>query len=144
MTSTPGSTGDAAFTTLSRRSLLQTGGATLGAAVLSPVVLGTAGVVGASQLGDAASMKHEDPDELFRLGQFREADWGYRRLLRRNPNNAHAAARRGYIALLSNEFDRAESFLTRAVDLAPEDRHRTGRPGPRRLLPGRRRRDQPR
>jgi hypothetical protein len=41
--------------------------------------------------------------------------------LRRNPNNAHAAARRGYIALLSNEFERAESFLTRAVELAPGD-----------------------
>jgi hypothetical protein len=60
-----------------------------------------------------------DPDELFRTGRFDAADRGYRRILRTDPDNAHATARRGYIALLSNRFVDSERFLRRAVDLAP-------------------------
>jgi Aspartyl protease len=100
---------------------LQAGGAAFGAAALSPLVPRSAGAFGASEQSDAAVAEHQDPDDLFRLGQFKEADRGYRRLLRQDPNNAHATGRRGYIALLSNDFDTAEFFLARAVELAPDD-----------------------
>jgi len=62
-----------------------------------------------------------DPDQLFTAGRFTEADRGYARILRHDPANAHAAAQRGYIAVLSNEFERAERFLTQALSLAPDD-----------------------
>ncbi|MEU8107214.1 aspartyl protease family protein [Nonomuraea muscovyensis] len=62
-----------------------------------------------------------DPDALFTAGRFAEADRAYARLLREDPRDAHALAQRGRIALLSNRFGAAESFLTRAVRLAPGD-----------------------
>jgi Aspartyl protease len=105
-----------------RRRFLQAGALTLGGAVLAPLVNASAGVAGAVALsGASAAAKDQGPDELFRQGWFREADRGYRRLLVGDPNNAHALARRGYIALLSNEFEAAETFLTRAIELAPDD-----------------------
>jgi hypothetical protein len=93
---------------------------TVGAATLCSLFgAGRGGIDGLSQ--SQAATGGLNPDELFRLGQFKEADRGYRRLLRQNPDNAHALARRGYIALISNRFDDAETFLSRAVELAPED-----------------------
>ncbi|WP_242911409.1 retropepsin-like aspartic protease [Actinomadura terrae] len=62
-----------------------------------------------------------NPDELFKAGRFQEADRGYEEVLERDPNNAHAHAQRGYIALLSNRFADAERSLTKAVELAPGD-----------------------
>jgi Aspartyl protease len=123
MTSKPGSIDDAARQGVGRRRFLTAGALTLGGAALAPLVNASGeGVAGAAALsGASAAAKHQDPDELFRQGWFREADRGYRRLLRGDPNNAHALARRGYIALLSNEFEAAETFLTRAIELAPDD-----------------------
>ncbi|WP_283139578.1 aspartyl protease family protein [Rhizohabitans arisaemae] len=71
--------------------------------------------------GSAAFASPPDPDQLFKNGKFAEAERGYRHLLRKNPQNAHAAARLGYIALLSNRFHAAENFLSRAISLAPAD-----------------------
>ncbi|WP_084773238.1 retropepsin-like aspartic protease [Nonomuraea candida] len=62
-----------------------------------------------------------DPDQLFRAGRFAAADAGYRRILARHPDHAHALAQRGYIALLSNRYADTERFLTRAIELAPGD-----------------------
>src|SRR5262245_53203181 len=62
-----------------------------------------------------------NPDELFTAGKFEAADRGYAHILRADPNNAHAAAQRGYIAVLSNDFARAEKYLTRALSLVPDD-----------------------
>lgn len=67
----------------------------------------------------AAAVK--DPDQLFRKGEFDEAARGYRRLLSKNPKNAHAASHLGYIALLSNRFAAAERFLSTATALDPAD-----------------------
>jgi predicted aspartyl protease len=83
------------------------------------VALTQAGVAPASSGGPAAT---PDPDRLFLAGRFEAADRGYARVLESDPNNAHATARRGYIALLSNRFAAAERFLTAAVRLAPSDR----------------------
>lgn len=69
----------------------------------------------------SATARLRDPDELFRQGWFGKADRGYRRLLVGDPDNAHALGRRGYIALLSNDFIAAETFLTQAIELAPDD-----------------------
>ncbi|WP_182898788.1 aspartyl protease family protein [Microbispora sp. H10830] len=82
-----------------------------------------AGVAGAALplMAPAAFASAADPDQLFRNGRFAEAERGYRRLLRENPENAHAAAQLGYIALLSNRFDAAETFLSRAVGLDSGD-----------------------
>jgi hypothetical protein len=85
-------------------------------------VSGSGVLAGVSKWEGADTAEHQDPDELFRLGRFREADRGYRRLLRQDPDNAHASARRGYIALLANEFEAAEALLTRAVELDPDDK----------------------
>jgi Aspartyl protease len=122
MTSKPGSIDAAARQGVGRRRFLQLGGLTLGGAALAPLVNAVGGVAGAAALSGASSAaEDQDPDEPFQRGWFREADRGYRRLLRGDPNNAHALARRGYIALLSNEFEAAETFLTRAIELAPDD-----------------------
>ncbi|HEX6355405.1 aspartyl protease family protein [Actinophytocola sp.] len=58
-----------------------------------------------------------EPDQLFSDGWFSAADRGYARILRENPANAHAAAQRGYIALLGNRFADAEKHLSRAISL---------------------------
>jgi hypothetical protein len=108
---------------INRRKFVRASGLTLGAATLFPLPLlgaGRGSVAEAASEPQAATPRME-PDELFRLGRFEEADRGYRRLLREDPDNAHAVARRGYIALLSNEFDAAETFLTRAIGLTPDD-----------------------
>lgn len=97
---------------LSRRTLLRRAGLAAGAGVTLPLLGATSGAVLASPA---------DPDVLFRAGRFAEADRGYATQLRTDPDNAHAIAQRGYIALLSNEFACAERFLTRAVELAPDD-----------------------
>ncbi|WP_405148538.1 ATP-binding protein [Sphaerisporangium sp. NBC_01403] len=62
-----------------------------------------------------------DPDQLFKEGRFVEAERGYRRLLRKDPRNAHASAQVGYIALLSNRFGDAEKHLSKAVALQSGD-----------------------
>ncbi|GIG87368.1 retropepsin-like aspartic protease [Plantactinospora endophytica] len=93
-----------------RRTLIRRAGLVAGAAAVLPAV-------GASSSARAGG----DPDELFRAGRFAEADQGYAGILRTDPTNAHATARRGYIALLSNRFGESESFLGRAVELAPDD-----------------------
>ncbi|TDD35048.1 hypothetical protein E1287_14825 [Actinomadura sp. KC06] len=62
-----------------------------------------------------------DPDRLFQDGRFAEAEAGYRHRLRGNPDDAHAAARIGYLALLANRFGDAERYLARAVRLDPAD-----------------------
>jgi hypothetical protein len=72
-------------------------------------------------LGSATANASTDPDQLFKAGRFAEADRGYDLILHRDPDNARAAAQRGYIALLCNNFQNAERFLTKAVELAPAD-----------------------
>jgi predicted aspartyl protease len=68
-----------------------------------------------------------DPDQLFTSGQFAAAARGYSRLLRADPDNAHAAAQSGYIHLLSDRLERAEPFLVKALRLAPDDVFTRGR-----------------
>jgi tetratricopeptide (TPR) repeat protein len=83
--------------------------AAIGAAGAIPVTTGVA----------AATVT--DPDELFKNGQFDAAARGYRRLLGKDPENAHAAAQLGYLALLSNRFGAAERYLSTAVKLDSGD-----------------------
>ncbi|TDD02944.1 tetratricopeptide repeat protein [Nonomuraea deserti] len=97
------------FPASSRRAFLRET-AMMAAAV--PMVLPSMGTA-------AAAVK--DPDQLFRKGEFDEAARGYRRLLSKDPKNAHAAAQLGYIALLSNRFAAAERFLSTATALDPGD-----------------------
>jgi tetratricopeptide (TPR) repeat protein len=98
-----------------RRRFLRRAGLAVGAGAALPLV-------GAGGFGAVASAtSNVDPDQLLREGRFAEAERGFRKVLRRDPDNAHAAARVGYIALLSNRFSDAETFLTKAVGLAPED-----------------------
>ncbi len=92
-----------------RRTFLRGAALTAAAAATAPL------------LESAAFAAATDPDQLFRHGEFAAAERGYRHQLRDNPENAHAAAQVGYIALLSNRFRVAESFLARAVSLDPAD-----------------------
>jgi len=122
MTTQPGSTDNAMRPSVGRRGFLQAGALMLGGAALGSLVNARGDVAAAAPLRRAsAPATDQDPDELFRQGRFHQADQGYRRLLREDPDNAHALARRGYIALLSNEFEVAETFLAHAIQLAPDD-----------------------
>lgn len=67
------------------------------------------------------------PDRLFWLGNFDAADRAYARVLHQDPNNVHAVAQRGYIALLHNRFGAAEAFLSKAIALDPNDAASTQR-----------------
>lgn len=62
-----------------------------------------------------------DADRLFASGQFVQADAAYERVLATDPDDAHALAQRGYVALLSNKLDEAAALLTRAIELAPSN-----------------------
>jgi hypothetical protein len=75
----------------------------------------------------AGTASPADPDQLFAAGCFDAADRGYARQLRQDPDDAHALAQRGYIALLSNRFADAETFLTKALQLAPDDTFSRGK-----------------
>ncbi|MFI6291428.1 tetratricopeptide repeat protein [Nonomuraea sp. NPDC050790] len=81
---------------------------------------GAAALVAAAG-ADLAASGSEDPDALFKQGRFTDAERGYRRRLREDPRDAHAHARIGYLALLSNRFDAAEAHLAKAVALVPGD-----------------------
>jgi tetratricopeptide (TPR) repeat protein len=84
------------------------------------LVAGAAAVLPVASAWDSATAD-VDPDALFRAGRFAEADRGYAQILRTDPTNARVTAQRGYVALLSNRFTEAERFLSRAVELAPDD-----------------------
>jgi Aspartyl protease/Tetratricopeptide repeat len=93
-----------------RRRFLQQAGLAVGAGAVVPLL-------GAQ----AATASQVDPDQLFLDGRFDEAERAFRRVLHHDPDNAHAAAQLGYIALLSNRFETAEQYLTSAIGLDPAD-----------------------
>ncbi|MEV0379476.1 aspartyl protease family protein [Nonomuraea sp. NPDC050643] len=94
---------------IDRRRFLRRAGLAVGLGAALPLMEGAGRAMAATS----------DPDRLFEAGRFGPADRGYASLLRENPGDAHALAQRGRIALLSNDFGRAERFLARAVELAP-------------------------
>jgi hypothetical protein len=96
---------------LDRRRFLRRAGLAAGVGVALPLL----------NTGGANAVAADDPDTLFKDGRFKRAEHGYRRLLKEDAGNAHAAAQIGYIALLSNWFADAERFLKRAVALKPDD-----------------------
>jgi Aspartyl protease len=98
-----------------RRGFLRRAGLTVAAGAALPL-LDAAGAFGADPTPPSA-----DPDQLFKAGDFAAAERGYLRLLHKDSGNAHAAAQLGYIALLSNRFRSAETYLTEALRLAPGD-----------------------
>lgn len=95
-----------------RRSLLRSTAALAGAAATAPLLGGTATAMTGS--GDA--------DALFKAGEFERAGRAYEEVLRKDPENLHAARRRGQIGLLGNKFRDAEKYLKTAVRLAPDDK----------------------
>lgn len=97
---------------LNRRRVIAGIGLAAGSAAVAPLLHAS---VSAAAVGS-------DPDALLKAGRFDEAAHGYEEILRKDPNNAHAARQRGYIALLSNRFADAEKYLTLAVRLAPDDK----------------------
>ncbi|WP_207936447.1 aspartyl protease family protein [Actinomadura sp. KC216] len=101
---------------LERRKFLQRAGLAAAVGATLPL-LGTGGASALAAVPSSAG----DPDKLFKDGHFKRAEQGYRRLLTKDADNAHAAAQIGYIALLSNRFADAERFLKRAVTLKPDD-----------------------
>jgi tetratricopeptide (TPR) repeat protein len=105
-----------------RRTFLRRAGLAAGIGAALPL-LGSPAARAAVAWGGTTShdQPHDDPDQLLREGRFDEAERAFKRVLRRDPNDAHAAAQLGYIALLSNRFEDAERFLTKAVTLAPDD-----------------------
>jgi tetratricopeptide (TPR) repeat protein len=94
-----------------RRSLLRGAAVVAGAAATAPL------------LGEAATAQAggSDADALFKAGKFEQAGRAYEEVLRKDPDNAHAARQRGYVALLSNRFAEAEKYLTMALELVPGD-----------------------
>ena len=63
----------------------------------------------------------ESADARFRDGKFAEADKLYARVVAHNPKDFRAAARLGYLALLSNRLDEAQKWLQKAVDAKPDE-----------------------
>jgi hypothetical protein len=102
---------------VARRAFLRSGGAAVGLGLTSGL---TSGVT--SGLMRPGGELSGNPDQLFQVGQFAAADRGYAAELRRDPQDAHAWAQRGYIALLANRFGDAARFLGTAIRLAPADR----------------------
>jgi len=109
--------------TIDRREFLCRGGMAAAAGVALPL-LGSQLQESPARAGTASAA---DPDQLFAAGWFDAADCGYAHELRQDPDDAHALAQRGYIALLSNRFGEAETFLTRALKLAPGDTFSRGK-----------------
>ncbi|MET9627385.1 tetratricopeptide repeat protein [Lentzea sp. NPDC006480] len=72
--------------------------------------------------GTALAQAGGDADALFKAGKFEQAGRAYEEILKRDPQNVHAASQRGYVALLSNRFSEAEEYLGAAVALAPADK----------------------
>ncbi|GII94433.1 retropepsin-like aspartic protease [Sinosporangium siamense] len=95
-----------------RRSLLRGAAVLTGAAATAPLLGGAV----------AASAGRGDADALFKAGEFEKAGRAYEEILKKDPENLHAARRRGYVALLANKFPDAEKYLKTAVQLAPSDR----------------------
>lgn len=108
--------------TLDRREFLRRGGMAAAAGAALPLL----GPAQQASPPGAAACPPPDPDQLFQAGMFDAADRGYARELRQNPDDAHALAQRGYLALLSNRFGPAETFLTEALQLTPDDRFTLG------------------
>lgn len=109
--------------TVDRREFLRRGGmaAAATAAAAAIPLLGAPLLATPAHAASASPVASTDPDQLFAAGWFGAADRGYARQLRQHPDDAHALAQRGYIAVLSNRFGDAETFLTAALQLAPDD-----------------------
>jgi predicted aspartyl protease len=60
-------------------------------------------------------------DRLFQSGSFGEAQKAYADIAAQDPKDFHAASQLGYIALLSNKLDDAESSLRKALELKHGD-----------------------
>ncbi len=60
-------------------------------------------------------------DRLFHSGSFAEAQQAYTEIAAKDLKDFHAASQLGYIALLSNKLDDAESLLRKALDLKHGD-----------------------
>lgn len=110
------------WNTIGRREFLCRGGLAAAAGAALPL-LGSA----QRSAARAETASPGDPDQLFADGWFAAADRGYARQLRQDPSDEHALAQRGYIALLSNRFAAAETFLAGALRLVPGDTFSQGK-----------------
>jgi len=70
----------------------------------------------------------EYADSLFKAGEFRKAEKAYIKVLSEEPDNFQALSRLGHIALLANRLDESQGWLTKAIELKPEE------PSPKSLL----------
>ena len=95
-----------------RRSLLRGAAVVAGAAATAPLLGGAA----TAQAGGG------DADGVFKAGKFEQAGRAYEEILKKDPENVHAAYQRGHVGLLSNKFPEAEKYLTMALNLAPGDK----------------------
>ncbi|MFC6930646.1 tetratricopeptide repeat protein [Actinomadura yumaensis] len=95
-----------------RRSLLRRAAVVAGVAAAAPLLGKTA----------TAHAGSEDADTLFQAGKFERAGRMYEEIIKKDPENAHAARQRGYVGLLGNKFPEAEKYLTMALNLAPDDK----------------------
>jgi len=65
--------------------------------------------------------KLEYADSLFKAGEFARAEDIYIKLLSEEPDSFQVLARLGYVALLANRLDAAQGWLTKAIELKPEE-----------------------
>ncbi|GGS98254.1 hypothetical protein GCM10010156_65570 [Planobispora rosea] len=109
-----------------RRSLLRGAAVVAGAAATVPLLGEAATALAGSGEAATALVGSGDADALFRAGKFEQAGRAYEEILRKDPDNVHAARRRGYVGLLSNRFPDAEKYLKTALKLAPDDKDANG------------------
>src|SRR5262252_4512819 len=83
------------------------------------VVIVCIGVVVIAQA--QAGTTSEAADALFKEGKFDEAEKIYTKVLTADAKNHQATVRLGNIALLGNRLDEAQKWLSRALELKPDE-----------------------
>ena len=72
--------------------------------------------------GEPTTDSIKQADDLFRSGEFAEAERAYAAVLAKEASNSRAVLRLGEIALFGNRFEDAERHLKRAIELRPDDK----------------------
>ncbi len=87
------------------------------APLIALIVAATAALLGNHEADRAWGVA--SADALFKQGKFADAGRLYAASVRENATDYHSTVRLGYLALLSNRLDEAQTWLKKAIDLKP-------------------------
>ncbi len=92
-----------------------------GMALMLALILMASGIALTNRVAQSPS-RTESADGLFKAGKFAEAEKLYAKAAAEDAKNYQATLRLGHLALLSNKFDEAQKWLTKAAELKPEEK----------------------